>query len=301
MIEIPPEFRNFVIEVFAEEGQAWLDSLPAQVRAYADRWSLVEFGKPFELSYNYAIPVMRSDGSEAVLKLSSPHGDHDGEIDALALYEGEGVCQLLEVDRDAGVLLLERLRPGTMLSTIEDDEVATVIAAQLLHKLWRPAPANHHFVTVAQWFQGFAKHRERFGGIGPLNAKIFESAERIVDELLAEAKPPMLLHGDFHHYNILRAEREPWLVIDPKGVVGDPCYELGAFLYNPGARITHDAAGRRLLERRIAIFSEQLNFTQERIRNWGIAQAVLSAVWSCESEGHHGAYTMGVAEQLLSL
>lgn len=301
MIEIPPKFHNFILEVFAEEGQNWLDSLPALVHTYADRWSLVDFGTPFDLSYNYAIPVTRADGSEAVLKVSSPHGEHYGEIDALTLYRGDVVCQLFEVDRDAGVLLLERLRPGTMLTAIEDDEAATAMAAQLLQKLWRPAPTDHQFVTVAQWFQGFARHRERFGGTGPLEPMIFESAERIVHELLAEAYPPMLLHGDFHHYNILRAEREPWLIIDPKGVVGDPGYELGAFLYNPGDRITHDAAGRRLLERRIVIFSEHLNFARARIRNWGIAQAVLSAVWSCESEGHGGEYTMGVAEQLLTL
>lgn len=301
MIEIPEKFHTFMVEVFGDEGAAWVAALPSLVDDYAHRWSLVEFGQPFSLSYNYVMPVTRADGNEAVLKVSSPHGEHFGEVDALILYNGQGVNQLLEVDRAAGVLLLERLRPGTMLIEVEDDEAATTIAAELLQKLWRPAPAEHTFVTVAKWFEGFARHRERFGGVGPLDATIFTSAESIVRDLLAENRPPMLLHGDFHHFNILRAEREPWLIIDPKGVVGDPCYELGAFLYNPSELIAGHPENQRILRRRIDLLSEQLDFDWERVRAWGVAQAVLSAVWSCEGEGYGWEYTMGVAELLLNL
>ncbi|MCB0062295.1 MAG: phosphotransferase [Caldilineaceae bacterium] len=301
MIEIPDKFRAFMNDFFGDEGDAWVTALPALVDAYAQRWSLVKFGPPFDLSYNYVIPVTRADGSEAVLKVSSPHGEHFGEVDALTLYNGQGVNQLLEVDRDAGVLLLERLRPGTMLIEVEDDEAATIIAAELLQKLWRPAPAAHTFVTVAKWFAGFARHRERFGGTGPLDATIFTSAESIVRDLLAENRPPMLLHGDFHHFNILRAEREPWLIIDPKGVVGDPCYELGAFLYNPGELIADHPEKQRLLRRRIDLLSEHLGFDWERVRAWGVAQSALSAVWSCEGEGYGWEYTMNVADVLLHL
>lgn len=301
MIEIPAPFRTFIIEVFDDKGEAWVDALPTVVDEYAQRWSLVEFGSPFSLSYNYVIPVTRADRSEAVLKVSSPHGEHFGEIDALVLYDGQGVNQLLEVDREAGVLLLERLRPGTMLVDVADDEAATVIGAELLQKLWRPAPANHTFVTVAKWFAGFARHRERFGGTGPLDQRLFTTAESMVRDLLAENRPPMLLHGDYHHYNILRAEREPWLIIDPKGVVGDPCYELGAFLYNPMETFAKHSDKRRILHRRIDLLSEHLGFAWERVRAWGVAQSVLSAVWSCEGEGYGWEHTMGVAELLLDL
>ena len=222
-----------------------------------------------------------------------------GEIDALTLYDGEGVNQLLEVDREAGVLLLERLRPGTMLVEVADDEAATIIAAELLEKLWRPAPTDHAFVTVADWFQGFAKHRERFNGVGPLDESLFTAAEQIVQDLFAENHPPILLHGDFHHFNVLRATREPWLIIDPKGVVGDPGYELGAFLYNPKELIADHPQKQRLLGRRIDLLSEYLGFDRHQVRGWGIAQAVLSAVWTCEGEGYGWEYTMSVAETLL--
>lgn len=301
MIEIPDSYRKFMQDFFAEEGVAWVAALPGLIDNYAERWSLVEIGSPFALSYNYVAPVVRADGSEAVLKVSSPHGEHYGEIDALLLYNGEGVNRLLAVDREPGVMLLERLRPGTMLADLTDDEEATAIAAQLAQKLWRPAPAEHTFPTVAGWFQAFASHRAHFGGgAGPLDERIFTTAEATVRELLADNQPPMLLHGDFHHHNILRAERAPWLIIDPKGLVGDPGYELGPFLYNPLDLAARYPDLRPVLWRRIDQLSELLGFTRERVQGWGIAQAVLSAVWSAEGEGYGWEGTMHVAEILLA-
>jgi len=299
MIEIPAQYRKFMGEAFGEVGDAWVTALPALVERYAEQWSLVDIGAPFSLSYNYVAPVVCADGSEAVLKVSSPHGEHYGEVDALLLYNGEGVNRLLAVDREPGVMLLERLRPGTMLADLPDDEEATAIAAALLPQLWRPVPAHHTFPTVADWFQAFTRHRERYaGGTGPLDAAIFATAEAMAHDLLAERQPPMLLHGDFHHYNILRAQRAPWLVIDPKGLVGDPAYELGAFLYNPNLA-ERQGDLRTLLWRRVDQLSAFLGFERARVRGWGIAQAVLSAVWSAEGEGYGWEFTMHVAEILL--
>ncbi len=300
MIEIPNDYRKFMGDVFGDEGHAWVAALPTTITHYAERWSLVEIGSPFALSYNYVVPVVRADGGEAVLKLSSPHGEHYGEIDALLLYNGEGVNQLLAFDREPGVLLLERLRPGTMLAELADDEAATAIAAELIQTLWRPAPVDHHFPTVAGWFQAFGQHRDRFdGGAGPLDERLLATAEAIVRDLLATNQPPMLLHGDFHHHNILRAARAPWLIIDPKGLVGDPGYELGALLYNPTDLANRYPDLQPLLTRRVDQLSELLGFDRERVRHWGIAQAVLSAVWSTEGEGYGWEFTMRVAELLV--
>lgn len=301
MIDIPDRYRQGIIDAFHEEGESWLATLPATVEEFAERWSLADLGKPFDLSYNYVIPVTCGDGSEAVLKVSVPGGEYRGEMAALSLYNGEGCCQLLLAEQERGVMLLERLRPGTMLAEMADDEAATAVAAELMHKLWRPVSADHSFVTVEQWFQAFSRHWQRYGGVGPLDGQIFHAAEAIVGELLRANHPPMLLHGDYHHHNILQAERAPWLIIDPKGVVGDPCYEVGAFLYNPIGLHERYPNLQPVLERRVHQFSEILGFERERIQHWGIAQAVLSAVWTCESEGYGWEPTMAVARILLTL
>ena len=95
----------------------------------------------------------------------------------------------------------------------------------------------------------------------------------------------MLLHGDLHHWNILRAEREPWLAIDPKGLAGEPAYEVGALLRN---RLDAGEDVLQLTLRRIAQLSEILGVDRERLKRWAFAQGVLSALWTFEDHGELG-------------
>lgn len=299
MMSIPTAFAQTILDIYQDKGAAWLNQLPALLDEYAQRWSLT-MEAPFSLSYNYVAPAKRVDGSAVVLKVGYPNRELRNEIDALRLYNGDGIVQLLDCDPENGVLLLERLHPGDMLSTLVDDEAATAIAAAVMHKLWRPAPLDHTFPTVAEWANGLQRHRARFGGgVGPLPKKLFEQGETLFAALLGAGEAPRLLHGDLHHFNILRAQRQPWLAIDPKGLVGDPAYEVGAFLYNP------DLSNRpnldHLLRRRVDQLAELLAFDWERVRGWGIAQAVLSACWSIEDQGHGWEYVIDIGERLAAL
>ena len=123
------------------------------------------------------------------------------------------------------------------------------------------------------------------GGTGPLPAPLVEQAEALFAELIASQAEPVLLHGDLHHFNILAARRQPWLAIDPKGVVGEPAYETGALLRNPAEMLAGPHPGR-ILARRVDQLCEELDLDRERVRGWGVAQAVLSAYWSWEDHGH---------------
>ncbi len=152
-------------------------------------------------------------------------------------------------------------------------------------RLWRPVPADHRFPTVTEWAAGLGRLRERFdGGTGPLPARLVEEAEQLFEELLASSAPPVLLHGDLHHGNVLSARREPWLAIDPKGIVGEPAFDTAALLHNPRELLDAPQPGR-ILARRVDQLSEQLGFDRARIRSWGLAQAVLAAYWSLEDTG----------------
>jgi streptomycin 6-kinase len=298
---IPEAFARATREVYGERGEAWLAALPARLAALERRWAIT-LEAPFPgLFYNYVAPARRADGEAVVLKAGVPNRELETEIAALRHYHGRGSVRLLEADPEAGALLLERLEPGTPLAVLDDDEAATRIAAGVMRELWRPAPPEHAFPSVADWGEGFERLRARFDrGTGPLPAALVERAEGLFRELLASAAPSALLHGDLHHENILAAGRAPWLAIDPKGVVGEPAYETGAFLRNPLPRILAAADPRGLLERRIEIFTAELGLERERLRGWALAQVLLSAWWMIEDHGRGWEEPVALAEALIA-
>jgi streptomycin 6-kinase len=144
--------------------------------------------------------------------------------------------------------------------------------------------------------------RERFdGGCGPFPPMLVETAEALFAELIESMDEAVLLHGDLHHENILSAERQPWLALDPKGLVGEPAYEVGALLRNPWPRLLDEPDPGRILDRRLDQLAEELGFDRGRLLGWGLAQAVLSAWWSFESHGHGWEFAIGCAELLAAL
>jgi streptomycin 6-kinase len=294
MQDMPRDFARRMIELHGEEGIKWLDHLPFLLAGLAQRWALAVL-RPFEdLSYNYVVPVVRADGSGAILKVGVPNPELLTEIEALRLYGGRGIVQLLEADPERGALLLERLEPGTPLACLSDDGAATSIAAQVMRQLWRPLPADHPFPTVARWAAGLGRLRERFGGgTGPLPSIWVARAEGLFSELIVSMAEPELLHGDLHHHNILAAQRQPWLALDPKGVVGEPAYEVGALLRNPMPQILDQPDVKGIMARRVDQLAEELGFDRKRLVGWGVAQAVLSAWWMLEDHGH--GWEMGIA------
>jgi streptomycin 6-kinase len=294
-MNLPAHFTRTVTEVF-DGGANWLEQLPSLIAEYEQRWGLRVLPPFPDLSYNYVAPAVRADGSEAVLKLGVPNPELTTEIEALRLYDGRGIARLYAAEPERGALLIERLRPGTMLSALEDDEQATGIAAEVMRELWRPLPPDHPFPTVADWAAGLGRLRARFdGGTGSLPEHLVDRAERLFDELLASAEGPVLLHGDLHHFNILRAERRPWLALDPKGVAGEPAYETGALLRNQLPAVADWPDLPRILARRVDLLSERLGFDRLRLIGWGLAQAVLSAWWSVEDQGYGGEEALVVA------
>ena len=303
-VEIPPAFAQRVVNALGADGEAWLRDLPGTLRMLGHRWRL-KLGPPFALSFNYVMEVRTRWGADEVLKIAPPWGDGEllREMHALRQYHGEGACQLLGANESVRAIVLERLQPGEMLTSVaaEDDDQATRIGADVMRRLWRPAaelPDPGLFKPLAEWFdRAFRLHRRAYGGPGPFPPAVLECAEKLVPELLASSPGDVLLHGDFHHYNVLSSERG-WLAIDPKGMVGDPGYEVGPFVLNPDIGST--VKSRALLDRRLDIFADELQYDRRRLRDWAIAHAVLSACWSAEG-GVGGSWqtTIAAAENLI--
>lgn len=286
MVTIPENFAKAMRDVYGAEGETWITRLPGIVGACAERWSL-SVAEPFQpLSYNWVAPATRRDGGAVVLKVGFPCRELRNGAAALRVYDGRGIARLLESDAELGAMLLERLTPGAMLDSLPDEAQATTSAASVMRQLWRPAPPEHQFPTVADWGKGFERlHRAFGGGSGPFPADLVQEAEETFAELLATSGEPVVLHGDLHHFNILSAEREAWLAIDPKGVVGEREYEVGAYLRNTKAQILAAPDAGAMLSRRLDIFASELGMDRQRLRAWAFSQALLSTWWYYEDHG----------------
>lgn len=302
MTQLPNHFAKTIAGVLGDVGQEWLDQFPQILAAVAERYELT-LGDPFALSYNYVCAATTRDDTPVVLKLSPPYAEFKHEVNALRHYDVRGSVQVLDVDLELRAVILERVAPGDPLRTLalRDDDLATHIAVEVMQNLWKPLPAHHTFPTIADWSQGLQDLREQYdGSTGPMPTHLVERAEAIYRELLVDAPPAVLLHGDLHHDNILSATRTPYLAIDPKGLAGEPAYEIGPFFYNPFPEIYQRADLDRVLARRLAIFAEHLPFDRERLLACAFAHSVLSAAWSVESNDDGWRDTARISETLLT-
>lgn len=303
MHPLPENFVRIQEDLLGDRAAGWLAGLADVVAACAAGWDLTPGSYVEPLTYNYIVRVRRSDGTPAILKICTPGGEYGGEyagqVAALRLFDGRGAVRLLESDPVDRAMLLECCEPGMMLSAIEDDDTATGIAATVMEQLWRPVPPDHSFPTVAEWGQGFARLRARYaGGSGPLPSALVDQAERLYSDLAGSMDLPVVLHGDLHHENILSADRQPWLAIDPKGVIGDPAYETSTFIRNQLPEPPDGPETGRLMHRRIDLLSEQLNLDRARVRGWALAVTVLSALENVEDHGRGWEEKFALAEHL---
>lgn len=302
-MQLPDAFIQRITGTFGADGARWLERLPALLADIAVRWELM-LGPPFELSYNYVTSVHRADGIPAVLKLGVVRPELQNEIDALRHYDGRGACRLLAADETIGALLLERLHPGhTLVAFAEaNDEAATRAVAHVMARLWAPAPPNHRYRSVADLARSLADLRPHYDGTtGPFPATLINRAEGLFAELLSSQAVPVVLHGDIHHLNILAAGTNEWCAIDPQGLIGEPAYEIGAFMRNPAPGIGDWSDLPRVLERRIAIFAEMLGLDRYRIHGWALAHTVLNAWWCVEVAPEIYAADLVVAHTLASM
>jgi streptomycin 6-kinase len=230
-----------------------LEPLARIAEEVATEWGL-ELGPPFALStYSYVAPA----GDDAVLKVTPPEDDEsDHEAEALALWNGDGAVRLLRRDRDRRALLIERARPGDDISELPDDE-ATAIAVEVGLRLWRPAAEPFRWVGdhVSRWLDRAERPGHRGRELVPLARELYASLE---------VGRATLVHGDFHHHNILRAG-DRHVAIDTKAMLGEPEYDVPSFLRNPlSFTMTLDVT-----ERRLAAFAAA-GLDEGRMRAWAV-------------------------------
>jgi streptomycin 6-kinase len=202
--------------------------------------------------------------------------------------------QVLDADVQLGALLLERVEPGSMLASLDDDDETVHVAASLLRQLWVPPPSEHGLRSLESWCAAFDRNRLSLTrGVPGFPAELFVRADALCAELLESTADPVVLHGDLHHFNILRSDRAGWLAIDPQGLVGERYFDLCQFLLNPVE--VPPGVNRRRLD----IFCAELGLDRQRAAAWCQVHAVLNACWAFEEEQPFGE-RVAYAEQTLS-
>ena len=283
-MQFPEPFTSNIRHSFGETGKKFLTDLPALIEEASQLWELTEVQPVPNLSYNFVAFAKRGH-EKVILKIGVPNRELVSEMEALQLFNGDGACQILDYDEEKGFLLIEQLQPGRMLAELEDDDERTHIAIQVMKKIWRPAPDAGKFIRLKDWFAELQNIRPSFDGTtGPYPNGLLERVESFLPELFTDEHH--LIHGDFHHFNVLSSERG-WLAIDPKGVIGPTGYEIGPLMLNPWDNSMGSAQPALSLierfevraKRRVDLLSEGLGWEREKIIQWSTAHAVLSSWW----------------------
>ena len=274
----------------SDEGRAWLSSLPTLVAQAAGRWGLRVGAGYGGSQVSYVAPAYRADGSAAVLKVQWPHPECVHEADALTVWDGDGAVRLLAHDPGSHTLLIERCVPGTHLSTV-DSRTALDVLIGLLPRLWKPAgaPFTSLAAEAARWADGLIGQWDRAGRPGP--RPIVDRAVEVLRGLASgqAGYEQVVGHQDLHGDNVLRAEREPWLVIDPKPLVGERAFGVAPIVRS--AELGHSKAD---VWYRLDRLTAELGLDRDRAWGWAYGHTV---AWAFD-DGYASPRHIEVAEWL---
>ncbi|MEV6473124.1 APH(6)-I family aminoglycoside O-phosphotransferase [Streptomyces sp. NPDC051657] len=281
-IHVPDGLAESYSRSSGEEGRAWVAGLPALVERCIDRWELKRDGGVHSGEASLVVPVLRADGTRAALKLQMPREETTAALIGLRTWNGNGMVRLLDHDAPSSTMLLERLDGSHTLEAVEDDDEAMRILAGLLARL--------HSVPAPPGLRGLgeiaaAMVEEVPSAVGSLTDPEDRSRLRgwasAVAELVGEPGD-RILHWDLHYENVLAAEREPWLAIDPEPLVGDPGFDLWPALDTGWERIEATGDALRVVRRRFDLVTEALELDRGRAAGWTLARLLQNTLWDIE-------------------
>ena len=257
----------------------WLDRLSRTVADLVEEWELRYDGLPRHGYCSLIVPVRTTGGRPAVLKVALPDDENEHEHLALQRWQGDGAVLLLRADPRRYALLLERLHFED-LSELWDVEACEIVAG-FYQRLHVPAPPQLRPLTsyVERWNAGLAALPKD----APMPRRLVEQAASLAASFLSdEASTGRMIHGDLHYENVLAADREPWLVIDPKPMSGDPHYEVAPLLWNRWDEVVASGRVRDAVRRRFHAVVDAAGLDEDRARDWVVVRALHNAFWSVD-------------------
>jgi len=266
---MPSLLADYVAELADPVRTRWLEDLPKLIAGIAERWGLT-LGDPYQPGghCSWVAPADTRAGERLVLKVGWVHAEAVAEAEGLRFWDGNGAVRLLAAEKlaDSSVLLLERCEPGSQLHSLAEPDQDEVLAG-IMPRLWREPPAGHKFPALQamcdDWADQFEANPDRLR----LDPGIERAGIDLFRTLPASAERNVVIATDLHAQNVLAAQREPWLAVDPKPHVGDPTYDPLQHMINCD-RVVSDPVG---LTRRMAGL---LGLDPDRLLLWLFARCV---------------------------
>ena len=266
------------------DGKPWLAKLPETLKSCRKKWGLTLGRAVDEIKRNFVGYVRLPNGEEAILKVGEPDADFISQMEALTFYEGRSINKLIDFDKDLGAMLLERLRPGTMLASHPNRKERVEITGRILVDLHKtPPPATHHLPHFQDWMDEACRDIRNCTDLERARPYLEQipRAQAILNTLKAPEEPQRLLHGDLHHWNILSDALRGWMAIDPSGVIGASCLDAGRFIGNAMDFDDNPSKSkmREILLESIRILSDALGEREERIFAGAFCDKITSSGW----------------------
>jgi len=264
----------------SSDGTIWLEQLPTLIAEVSRRWDL-DVGKPYPLSNVSFVAPAAQRGRDVVLKVQWPHSESEHESEALHVWDGDGAVELLDHDERCHALLLERCVPGTHLAVAGADESLRVLIG-LLPRLWKRVEAPFRSVSdeAAGWADSLVPAWEKAGR--RCDRRLVDAASEHLRHLPSTQGDQVLVHQDLHAVNVLAAQREPWLVIDPKPLIGEREFALAPIIRSFELGHSRDDVVGRLNR-----LTAELGLDRERATAWTVVQTMAWSFGSKYSDLHH--------------
>jgi streptomycin 6-kinase len=272
VIELPAAVHAMAAR--GPQWATWIDGLPKLVQTQVDDWELTSDGAPTHGYCSVVLPVRTPTGISAMLKIALPDVESEHEHLALRRWSGDGAVRLLGAEPHRRAMLLERLHPRNL------NELWDVEACEVVASLYRRihVPALPQLRTLAGFVEQWNADLRALPRSAPLPRRLVEQAIALGRDFGSDpATTGTLIHGDLHYGNVLAADREPWLAIDPKPVNGDPHYEIAPMLWNRWDELAGDT--RDGVRRRFYTLVDAAGLADDRARAWVIVRVMHNAMW----------------------
>jgi streptomycin 6-kinase len=266
---------------------AWLARAPRLADDLLDEWRLEIDSAAVAGSCAMVVPVRTEDSRAAMLKLSWPHWEAETEHLALRAWHGAGAVELWRADPRRSALLLERASTDRDLHALPVLDACEVVAGLYARLHRAPLPQTRLLSELCtEWL-------ERLPPLAAANLiprRFVSQAERWLADFAGDpSTDDRLIHSDLHFSNVLAADREPWLVIDPKPLAGDPAYEVAPLLWNRWDEVMAAASPRQALLDRMFTVVDAAGLDEDRVRAWIVVREVCNVLWTWEDHVTEGA------------